>query len=401
MSKSKWIPLLVLVALVTPLVAQRVMGGPTVPARTVTTTTLVQTVAATGRVRGPGRLELTSEIAGVIVESRCQEGRHVDASAVLLRLKDEELSAQLAEADAQLRGVEARYEELAGASRKADEEALRRAEIALADAADRLSRIERLGQSGAVEAAQVDDARRKRDQASSQLESARATVMATGAQGPRVRQLRAQLDEARARRALASARRAAATIVAPAAGVIADCRVLVGDVVSPNKSLLTLVLEGQTEIVIEPDEKNLALLAPGQSAVASVDAYPDRVFPAKVSRIVRAVDPLRGTIEVRLVADPLPDFLVPDMTTSVEITVEKKDSALAVPREAVQGSETKDPWVFVHRAGIAERRSVKLGIRGDQSFEVREGLVSGEVVLLPGRKPLTPGSRVRAELGGG
>ncbi len=379
----------------------RLVLGPEFPAVKVEAKTVVQTVAATGRVRAAGRLELASEVAGVVTRSECHEGARVKAGDVLFGLHDDEARAQLAEADAQLRGVEARYEELAGSSRKGDEEALKRAEIALADTTDRYGRLERLLAQGAVEAAQVEEARRKRDQAASQLESARALVIASGATGSRVRQLRAQLDEARARRALSAARLAKMTIDAPAPGLIADCRALIGDVVSAGRGLMTLVLDGATELVIEPDEKNLALLALGQSAVASADAFADQPFGAKVSLIVAAVDPLRGTVEVRLVADQPPAFLVPDLTVAVEIVVRKKSEALVVPRAAVKDVDTKEPWLFVHEGGAAVKRPVKLGIRGDLELEISEGLRAGEIVVLPGRKLLPPGTRVRAVLSEG
>jgi len=379
----------------------RLVLGPEFPAVKVEAKTVVQTVAATGRVRAAGRLELASEVSGVVTRSECHEGARVKAGDVLFGLHDDEARAQLAEADAQLRGVEARYEELAGSSRKGDEEALKRAEIALADTTDRYGRLERLLAQGAVEAAQVEEARRKRDQAASQLESARALVIASGATGSRVRQLRAQLDEARARRALSAARLAKMTIDAPAPGLIADCRALIGDVVSAGRGLMTLVLDGATELVIEPDEKNLALLALGQSAVASADAFADQPFGAKVSLIVAAVDPLRGTVEVRLVADQPPAFLVPDLTVAVEIVVRKKSEALVVPRAAVKDVDTKEPWLFVHEGGAAVKRPVKLGIRGDLELEISEGLRAGEIVVLPGRKLLPPGTRVRAVLSEG
>jgi HlyD family secretion protein len=379
----------------------RLVRGPEIAALRLAPKTLVQTVAATGRVRAPGRLELASEVAGVITQVRCQEGLRVKAGDVLYALRDDEARAQLDEADAQLRGVEARYEELAGTSRKGDEESLKRAEIALADTADRLGRLERLLAQGAVEAAQVEEARRKRDQAASQLESARATVSASGASGARVRQLRAQLDEARARRALSAARLARTKIDAPAPGLVSSCRGLIGDVVGAGQGLMTLVLDGPIELVIEPDEKNLALLELGQAATASVDAFADQPFSAKVSLIVPAVDPLRGTVEVRLVAEQPPSFLVPDMTVAVEVVVRRKADALVVPRDAVRDAETTTPWVLVHESGAAARREVKIGIRGDAELEVKEGLRSGEIVLLPGRKLLTSGTTVRAALSEG
>jgi HlyD family secretion protein len=167
-------------------------------------------------------------------------------------------------------------------------------------------------------------------------------------------------------------------------------------VVGAGQGLMTLVLDGPIELIIEPDEKNLALLEPGQAATASVDAFADQPFSAKVSLIVPAVDPLRGTVEVRLSAEQPPPFLV-----AVEVVVRRKADALVVPRDAVRDAESSAPWVLVYEGGAATRRAVKIGIRGDTELEVREGLKSGETVLLPGRKLLTSGTAVRAALSEG
>ena len=51
-----------------------------------------------------------------------------------------------------------------------------------------------------------------------------------------------------------------------------------GDTVQPGRTLLVLSRPGRTEIVAPVDEKNLALLAVGQKAVVSADAYPERTF---------------------------------------------------------------------------------------------------------------------------
>jgi multidrug efflux pump subunit AcrA (membrane-fusion protein) len=101
------------------------------------------------------------------------------------------------------------------------------------------------------------------------------------------------------------------------------------------------------ELVIEPDERNLALLALGQSATASSEAFPDDRFAATVSYIAPAVDPRRGTIEVRLAVPTPPEYLRPDMTVSVEITVAERAHTTILPADAVRGLAEGKPWILV------------------------------------------------------
>ena len=61
-----------------------------------------------------------------------------------------------------------------------------------------------------------------------------------------------------------------------------------------------LASDGETELMVQPDERNLAFLEVGQPAVAVADAFPREPFPAEVRYIAPSIDPARGTVEVRL-----------------------------------------------------------------------------------------------------
>lgn len=373
----------------------RWLYGPKLPAYVAERSLLIQTVAATGRVRSAGRLPLAAVQMGSVRRATCKEGARVEAGALLFELSDEAQRAGLAEAQAAATQAEVRLEDAAGPGRKADLELLRRAELALADAEDKLARLEQLVVGKAVAEAQVADARRARDIAASQLETARSNALGSDARGARLRVLRAERERAQSAVSAARARLEETRIVAPRAGILATCEVEVGEVVSAGQALAVLVSDGPLELVIEPDEKNLSRLAVGQEAQVLADAYPDEPFSARVTTVVGAVDPIRGTIEVRLLATTPPPWLVPDMTVSVEIESARHPDALTVPREAVRRTG-EGPWVFVHREGRAERRELRLGLVGQETIEVLGGLEVGEVVLLPGPLALEVGTRVRA-----
>ncbi|MBK6688386.1 MAG: efflux RND transporter periplasmic adaptor subunit [Deltaproteobacteria bacterium] len=400
-SRRRWIwriglGLLLLLPLV--LLLPRWLFGPKLPAYVAQRSLLIQTVAATGRVRPAGRLPLASVQIGAIRRAACKEGARVEAGAVLFELSDEAQRANLAEAQAAATQAEVRLEDAAGPGRKADLQLLRRAELALADAEDKLSRLEQLWATKAVAEAQVADARRARDIAASQLESARTNALGSDARGSRLRVLRAERERVQAAVAAARALLEETRIVAPRAGILATCEVEVGEVVNAGQALAVLVSDGPLEIVIEPDEKNLSRLALGQEAKVVADAFPDQPFDARVTTVVGAVDPVRGTIEVRLLATPPPPWLVPDMTVSVEIESARHPDALTVPREAVRRTG-EGPWLFVHKEGRAEKRELRLGLIGQETIEVLGGLEVGEVVLLPGPLALEAGTRVRAVRG--
>ena len=168
-----------------------------------------------------------------------------------------------------------------------------------------------------------------------------------------------------------------------------------GDTVQPGKTLLVLAPEAETELTVQIDEKNLRWLALGQPAQVSADAWPDRNFPAQINYIGPAVDPLRGSVEVRLLVPQPPAYLKEDMTVSIDITTGTNDKALLLPLEGVRGTPG-DYWVLVIRDGVAVRQSVQLGLRNAAQQEILDGLAAGESVVASSETGIAAGDRVRA-----
>jgi HlyD family secretion protein len=164
-----------------------------------------------------------------------------------------------------------------------------------------------------------------------------------------------------------------------------------GTVAQPGRALLVLAPNGETQVVAQIDERNLPLLAVGQEALVSADAYPDRRFAARVLSIHPAVDPLRGSIEVKLVVPQPPAYLLQDMTVSVDIRAATRSAVLAMPAEALRPGD----WVYAVRDGRAVRQPVRVGPRGRGLVEVVDGLKEGERVLPAAGLAVREGQSVR------
>ena len=168
-----------------------------------------------------------------------------------------------------------------------------------------------------------------------------------------------------------------------------------GDLVQPGKVLFTVARDGDTEIRVPLDEKNLAYLALEQPAVVLADAYPQRPFTARLSFLAPRVDPERGTVEAHLSVAPVPVFLREDMTVSVTIQTGSRERALALPNDAltaIQGSRAQ--VVRVHQ-GKLQRVDVELGLRGTVLSEISAGLAAGDLVLVDPATGLLEGTRIR------
>jgi HlyD family secretion protein len=169
-----------------------------------------------------------------------------------------------------------------------------------------------------------------------------------------------------------------------------------GDVVQPGKTLMVLSPAGQTQLVVQIDEKNLASLRLGQPALGSADAYPDQQFRAEVVYINPAVDPERGSVEVKLAVPNPPAYLRQDMTVSVDIEVARRADTLIVAADAIHDATSGAPWVMKRSDGKVHRQAVKVGARGSGEVEILAGLQAGDQVIAASNTNVVEGKRVRA-----
>ena len=358
---------------------------------------LVQTVVSTGRVISPSRVEIGSMVLGTVRSVDTREGALVKPGQVMARLRDEEQRAAAEQARAALAEAEARLAQLARLSGPSAEQALKQADANLELSDEEYKRTKRLFDQGYFSQARLDQAERDLAFARAARENALLQATSNSPKGAEYVLALARRDQARAALAVAQARLDHTVIKAPAEGTVLKRLVEPGDVVQQGKKLFELSVAGETQVVLNVDEKNISLLAPGQKARVAADAYPLRAFDAEVFYIAPGIDAQRGTVEVKLRVDAPPDFVRPDMTVSAEILSGKRTNVVTLESDAIRDAAGPAPWVLVVRDGRAERQSVKLGIRGAGRTEIVTGLAAGEAVVSPAAGAVEEGDRVRAD----
>ena len=390
----KWgaVAVLVLAAATAALLGSR--RGTPVQLVPVARTGIVQSVVATGRLNAPARMDIGAEVTATVLEVRVREGDRVKAGAVLLRLSDAEARAALQQAKAALMEARGRATQQATVAAPVASQAVVQAEAAFTSAEREYQRARELVAQGFFPQQKLDDARRVLDTARSALQSARVQAQANQPSGIERTLAASRIDQALAAVGVAEARLARLTITSPVDAIVLTRSVEPGSMAQPGHVLLSLAAQGGTRIDANVDEKNLRLLAAGMAARAVADAYPGQSFDAQLAYIAPAVDPQRGTVEVRLAVPNPPAFLRPDMTVSVELVGGMKKEALVLPSGALRDADREAPWVLVVRDGRAVRVPVKLGLRGVGSVEITEGLKEGELVI-PQTEKAIAGDRVR------
>ncbi|MDH4260781.1 MAG: efflux RND transporter periplasmic adaptor subunit [Gammaproteobacteria bacterium] len=373
--------------------------GPIVSTILASRTDLEQHVIASGRVWVVTRVQISSQISGRVLSVRAVEGQRVRAGDLLVQLDDAEANAAVSQASAAVNQSDARIEQLRSVGAIVTTEASRQAETNLARAELNLARIEKLFRSGDVPRVDFEEAQHNVEIARSQKNAAEVQKMASTPAGADSRIAASALGQNQAQLSAARVRLQQSRIVAPQDGIILSRMVEPGYTVQPGSTLIEMAAQAETQLAIEPDERNLAWIRVGQKALASADAYPQQTFEAQVSYIAPSVDPQRGSVQVRLRVPKPPSFLKPDMTVSVDLTVASKSNVVTVPSDAIRGVSTPDPWVLVIDQGLIARRSVKLGIRGLGRTEIESGIDQGAEIVLSDDQALLPGQRVRTERG--
>jgi HlyD family secretion protein len=374
--------------------------GPQVQTEAVQRRDLLQTVVASGRVETPHRVDIGAQITGTVARVPVAEGQVVKAGDVLIELGSTELQSAKRQAELAVVQAQGRLRQLNDVQGPVVQQTLRQAQASLDTARASWQRNLALFEQGFIGQAALDESRKALALADAQALAAQKQRASTQAGGAEHSLAVGAVAEAQANAEVVSAKARYAIIKAPVSGQLIGRSVEEGDVVQAGKVLMTLSPEGSTQLVVQIDEKNLRLIALGQQALASADAYPQQKFKAQVAYINPGINAQTGSVEVKLdVLEPV-HTLRQDMTVSVDMEVARKPQALALQVGHVNDLNGPSPWVWLRDAGHAVRRPVRLGLRGGAWVEVLDGLREGDTVIaLPNGLPnaLREGQRVRAQ----
>ena len=369
--------------------------GPQVAVVTVTQRDFVQSVVASGHVEAPHRVSIGTQITGTVRRVPVAEGQVVRAGDVLIELDSAELKAAAVQADVAVQQAQAHLRQLREVQQPVAEQSLRQAQINLVNAQVQLRRSTELFKQNFIGQAALDDAQKVVDVNESQLRTMQAQLQTVQLKGSDYAVAAAALAQAGASADAAHSRLRYATIAAPAGGTLISRAVEPGDVVQPGKVLMALSPAGETELVVQIDEKNLRLIALGQKAQVSADAYADQRFGADIVYINPGVNVQSGSVEVKLSVARPPAYLKQDMTVSVDIQVAVRPNAVLIPTDAVRDADGEHPWVLRFDGHHAHRQAVRLGLRSGGFSEVLEGLKSGDRVVPVAAPGIREGSRLR------
>ena len=298
-----------------------------------TTRSIAASYAGTAPLEARAEAQVVAKTSGIALQVYADVGQSVTAGQPLVRIDRDRATLQVAQADADVRKLEANYQ-----------------------------RSAQLLEQRMVSINDVD-------------------------------QLRYNLENARAQLRMAKLELSYGTVTAPISGVVAARNIKLGNLVQINTPIFTIVDTSRLEATLNAPEREIETLKAGQAVQLTVDALPGKVFDGRIDRVSPVVDSGSGTFRVICAFDG-GGVLQPGMFGRIRINYDQRANALVIPRTALL-DDGGTPAVFTVKAGKAARAELKLGYVDGEWVEVREGLRAGDPVVVAGKSALREGSAVQ------
>ncbi|MDK8462649.1 efflux RND transporter periplasmic adaptor subunit [Marinobacter sp. SS13-12] len=314
----------------------------------------------TGRVASPETVDLRPRVSGYIDEVAFEEGELVQAGDLLFQIDPRPYRAR---------------------------EQAARAELALANSQLALARSEAGRAKTLLESRAIS--REEYDQRNAALMSARARVQAAQAALDA-----AELDLQYTR------------VTAPVSGRAGRALVTRGNLANADQSLLTTVVSvDPVHVYFEADEKaafsSQQLPATGQprSVRIALGDDDDQQYQGKLDFVDNHLNPGTGTLQYRAVLNNPDGLIKPGQFARVEMPVARVDRALLVNRKAVLTDQDRRYVYVVDENNLVAPRHVTTGRQVDDLLVIRDGLKSGDLVIINGvQKVFGAGMEVKPQL---
>ena len=299
------------------------------------------TVEATGTIRPVDSVEVSSKITARINSVLVKENDVVTAGQVVATLDGKDYEAKRDQAQYRVTNTRAKY--------------------------NRMSYLESIG---AKSKSDLEDAEYNYDTAQSTLEEANSDANET-------------------------------IITAPISGVVVGEPKTAGTMAvqgSDNPTVIMRIADlSKKQIKAKVDETDIGNIRIGQEATFTVDAFTDKKFTARVSKISQtdvtnswdtsssASSSSSGTsviyYYVTLDVDDPENLLLPAMTARVVINTADRNDALVVPLSTLKTDAAGSYVLVLQEDGTQETRYVETGIYSDEYVEILSGLSEGERVV--------------------
>jgi HlyD family secretion protein len=370
--------------------------GTSVEIANVNTSTIVETVSATGKIQPEIEVKISSEVSGEIIALNVIEGQVVKKGDLLVKINPDLYTSGYNRTVSNLSGTKAN---------------LSQADASFKEAKANYDRNKTLFDKGIISKADWDKSVATFEVAKANKQSAYFSVQSASAT---VNEAKDNLGRT--------------TIYAPADGTISVLNVELGERVLGTQQMagteiLRVANLNNMEVEVDVNENDIVKIKVGNEAKVEVDAYLKKQFKGIVTSIsnsasttLTADQVTNFKVKIRILKESYQDLLEgkpityspfrPGMTATVDIITKTRANVMVVPissvvvksdttavkgykvddaasddKKAAPKSDKKLECVFVKVGSKAKIRIIKTGIQDDTNIEVLTGLKKGDVVI--------------------
>ncbi|NJO78576.1 MAG: efflux RND transporter periplasmic adaptor subunit, partial [Cyanobacteria bacterium RM1_2_2] len=349
---------------------------------------------------------------GILEELFVQQGDRVTRGQLIARMANDDVEAQMLQAQARVARAEARLAEVRAGNRPEDiaqaEARVRQAEARVAEAEARLNlaeervrRNQTLADEGAISGDQLDEVLNTAETARASLEQSQASLQESrrslelqhrGSRAEEIAAAEADLAEARGNLQAVEVQRQDTFLYAPFSGTVtqkfADEGAFVtpttsaSEVTSATSTAVVAIAEG-LEILAEVPEVDIQQLRVGQPVEIVADSYPGETFRGKVQLVApeAVVQQNVTSFQVRVALETGQDKLLSGMNTDVTFLGEQMADAVVVPIVAIVTKDGETGVLVPDADNQPQFRPVTLGTAVRNQTQILEGLEPGERVF--------------------
>jgi multidrug efflux system membrane fusion protein len=311
-----------------------------IPVRTVALTArpLSEGIRASGKLRSATELQLSFKVGGMVATLQAREGDLVQRGQVLAQLNMTEIKAQVNQA------------------RQAYDKANRE-----------LHRTQSLYRDSVTTLEQVQNAR---------------TGTETSRAGLRIAEFNQQY----------------ATIVAPVSGRVLRRSAEPGELVAAGAPVFVISSADAPWVLhVGLADRDIVRVKLGDVAQVHLDAYPERDFSGRVTRLAQASDPASGTYDVEITVQPAGQHLVSGLVGEATITPLQSAAVATVPVEALVSADGQRGYIYSlrGRGPAVQQHAVRvLRLLDDGQVAIQAQVPAGTPIISSGAAYLTPSSQV-------
>ncbi len=359
---------------------------PAAPVEAVTRGTITSNLRVAGQFIPYQEVDLHAKVSGYIRRINVDIGDRVRTGQTIATLEVPELNAQVAGAKAEVRHSQSEIDRSRSEVTRAQSNyaAVHVAYTRLVQASEQ--------RPGLIAQQELDDAQARDQNAEAQIVAAKAGLEAT----------QQQLGVSQADKLRAETLSDYSVITSPFNGVVTNRTADTGSLIQAGTSsnnAMPVVRVAQSDLLrlrMPVPETDVRFIRPGVTVKITVQAL-NRVFTQKIVRFTRALNSETRTMLAEVDVPNTNLSLSPGMYAETDIVLQRHDNVLSIPNQAVVPNSDHPYVLVVNAANKVERRSVQLGLQGENRSEIKVGVSEGDPVILSGQTNYQIGELVRPQ----